>query len=154
MYTLVVVDMQPQFRSSQNQTTKKSVNNLLKKAVKDKAAIIFLEFGGYDRTDSELMATVQGYKRAFYRTKHENDGSDEVLETIQKQALPRRKLKVCGVNTNYCVRETVEGLIDKFNDKSGIGKVIEVDSKAVNCAFYHESGLDKLREMQNVKVID
>ncbi len=153
MYTLVVVDMQPLFQSSQKETTKTEVDRLLKKAIEDKAGIIFLEFHRYAETDPALKATVEGYKRAFFRTKMINDGSSQVVETIKKKSLPKRKIKVCGVNTNYCVRETVAGLLEKFG-KTGIAKEIEVSKGGTNCAWDHETGLESMQALERCKLIE
>lgn len=149
MYTLVVVDMQPAFRSSQNQETLDRVNELIQQAIKDDAPIVFLEFGGYEKTDSRLLASVEGYKQAHFQVKYENDGSFHVKKTIDAHDLPTGTIRVCGVNTNYCVRETVLGLIEK-----NLTKKIEVSKKGTNCNFYHLPALKTMKGYESVKLID
>lgn len=153
MYTLVVVDMQPCFQASQNQETIDRTKDLIRQAVKDGAPIVFLEYSGYDKeegsTDSRLRATVEGYNQVHYKLKHHNDGSRQVKETVDEHGYPTDTIRVCGVNTNYCVRETVLGL-----KELKIAKKIEVSQKGTNCTFYHLQGLEKIKAYETVELID
>lgn len=154
MYTLVVVDMQPAFRSSQNQATIDRCNELIQQAIKDEAPIVFLEFEGYEQTDSRLLAAVEGYNHAHFKSKYENDGSFQVKETIELHQYPHETIRVCGVNTNYCVRETVLGLVEMKEDKRINFKKIEVSMSGTNCNFYHLQGLDAMKGYGGVELID
>lgn len=155
-YSLVVVDMQPQFQTSQKPETLTHVKSLLEKAIQDKAAIIFLEFEGWGPTNSMLKATVEGYNNVHFQSKDQNDGSNEVVKLIEDNDLSHELIRVCGVNTNYCVRETVVGLLDKFNDcpvKTNIKK-IEVSKNGTNCSWRHEDGLNRMSELDRCYLID
>jgi len=151
MYTLVVVDMQPMFSTSQKLRTKAAVNRLLKKAIKDNAPIIFLEYTRYGRTDPALLATVEGYESVHFRTKHTDDGSEEVHEVINAHNLPK-KIRICGVNTNYCVRATIMGLLDKF-PMTGIAESIEVHEKACNSSWAHDLAIEDFKYLDQVSVV-
>ena len=153
MYTLVVVDMQPKFATSQKQSTKDRVQELILQAIEDDAGIVFLEFLGYDKTDSKLVATVEGYKKAHFQTKQENDGSFQVIEIIKKNKLPAKTVRVCGVNTNYCVRETVQGLLERV-EETGIARKIEVSKSGTNCSWDHQTGLDTMQNYYSCELID
>lgn len=125
--TLVIVDMQPDFSSSSNPDTLIAVANEIILAKQKRDAIILVEYAGCERTYSGLNALIKGYPRKARTTKWEDDGSSEVVRVLAKHGFPMKNLRVCGVNTDCCVWETVVGLLQKL-DKSQI----EVVKKACN----------------------
>lgn len=150
-YSLIVVDMQPQFSSSQNEVTLNRVEELVKKAVEDNAGIVFLEFYGYGKTNSRLLNIVKGYENSHICIKKENNGAKQVHESIIHYNLPYHTFKVCGVNTNYCVRQTVEGLVEEYPH---ITRKIEVSMNGTNCNSDHLFGLSRIKEVEKVELID
>jgi hypothetical protein len=61
--------------------------------------------------------------------KRQDDGSREVWRAIRRFGYDERRVRVCGVNTGYCVRETVIGLLRKC------AVIVEVDKRA--CGNYN-----------------
>lgn len=146
-YTLVIVDMQNEFRAANGKTIIANCKREIKRAMKDNAAIIFLEYYGNGPTKSVLSNLVDGYEWTWTETKDEDDGSLEVAVLIRKYDLDKKLIKVCGVNTDCCVKATVSGLTARFLNSS-----IEVIADACASDWYHESGLNLLRKIPNVNV--
>lgn len=150
MYTLVVVDMQFDFASSRKPSVIKNCLALVKQAVKDKAGIVFLEYDTYGKTHLPLRLATSKYKKKFELTKQDDDGSPQVLTAIKKGRLPKQQIKVCGVNTTYCVAATVGGLTKRLPNAK-----IEVIGKACNSTSptNHRMGLKYMRDkLPTVKV--
>lgn len=139
-YTLVVVDMQFSFSASRNPKTIRNCEKQILQAMKNKCPIIFLEFKDYGPTLPELATLVESYNKAYFLTKSENDGSEEVLELLKKKRLPRRTFKVCGVNTDFCVLETVSGLLCRFKRSN-----IAVIKSACNTIYSNRDGFQSMK---------
>ena len=104
-YTLCVIDMQEIFSSSQDAQIQKSCIREIKKAIRDRSVILFVEYAGYNPTIRVLTDIVEqaNYKRAYHVIKSRNDGGKEVTDFLAKHHLPKMNMRVCGVNTDYCV---------------------------------------------------
>lgn len=108
MYSLVIVDMQPAFEAAKCNVTTDNVMRLIRQAKEDKANIITLEYEGFGPTRADLMMDLCSYDKYANAKKSDDDGSDEAIEA---GASMFSKVIVCGVNTSYCVNETVQGLL-------------------------------------------
>lgn len=149
MYTLVVVDMQARFGASNHIAVRKNVAREIKDAMNHKAGIIFLEFTNNGPTQPELLDLTMGYKHAHVALKGANDGSKECMTFMRHYDLPSRHFRVVGVNTSYCVRETVTGLTKLYPDA-----VIDVISDACNCDGSHNGGLSAMSKLPQVVIRD
>ncbi len=107
--TWVIIDMLDDFPASR--TIKDAVIGELGKAMAAGADIVFVESRGKCSTHSELVATVADYDRKVFTHKSMNDGSCSVVESCLNRRFRMRQFRVCGVNTNFCVYETVAGLL-------------------------------------------
>jgi hypothetical protein len=58
-----------------------------------------------------LMRHLDGYARAIVVSKSANDGSKEIFEAVIENGFWPEYYTICGVNSDSCVMETVEGLI-------------------------------------------
>jgi nicotinamidase-related amidase len=129
-YTLVVVDMQPDFSASL--VCKSQVKKEVNKAVKSNNPIIFLEykdsFGYYKYKSTYKDLVPAGYDKVIKSKKTEDSGAKNVVIHLNKRKLPK-KLKVCGVLTRYCVFETVSNLI-RYNKLD-----VAVIEKACGCEY-------------------
>lgn len=108
-YTLVVVDMQPQFPAAR---IKQCVDNVLAEIEVAKAAgagVVVLELNGYGRTNSRIARAVRRYERGYFKTKYWNDGHKEVLNVCDQLDLPK-VFRVVGINWSFCVAETAISL--------------------------------------------
>lgn len=117
-YSLVVIDMQDYFLKNVLQKHDDIIQKCkaeIIKAINDKAQIIFLEYDGYGETISELkeIVTDHCYDKLLQVTKADDDGGDELLNALIKFNLPIH-IKVCGVNTDCCVYDTVSGFLHEM----------------------------------------
>lgn len=151
MYTLVIVDVQEKFISAHSMKVINNCRREIRRAIRFKAPIIFLEFDGFGHTLAELTILTNDYKNAYFANKLQNNGSAEVGRLIADKNLPH-DTRVAGVNTSYCVLETVVGLT-YFHGS------VSVIADACNCREVesHTSGLSRLhkmaKELSNMKVI-
>jgi nicotinamidase-related amidase len=72
--------------------------------------------------------------------KHEDDGSDELMEYISKDT----HVYVCGMNTDACVSQTVLGLKKKGYEVTVVGDACWT-VYASKSAKHHQRALSKLR---------
>jgi len=128
MYSLVIVDMQPAFEAAKCNVTTDNVKRLIRQAIQDKANIITLEYEGFGPTRADLMTDLCSYNKYSNAKKNDDDGADEAIEA---GASMFSKVVVCGVNTSFCVKSTVDGLIRN-------GKEVVVVKNACNNPKYHQ----------------
>jgi len=147
MYTLVLVDMQPYFSAANSRRVRDNCKREIEKAMERRAAIIFVEFNNCGPTVKSLIKMTDDYDRRFFAYKDMDDGSAEVAEVIHNNKLANKKLKVCGVNTDCCVRSTVQGLSSRLPKAD-----IQVIGNACNTVGNHLYGLNAMKNLPNVKV--
>jgi nicotinamidase-related amidase len=110
-YVLCIIDMQPDGFTNSNFIIE-NVLQLVKQAITNKAFIVIAQFKGCGETHLNIVNEIQNYPYKKYIWHNKNDKSKPI-----KAALTRifvRQMKVCGVNTEYCVKDTVHGLAKKF----------------------------------------
>jgi nicotinamidase-related amidase len=140
-YTLVVVDMQSRFNAANGERVRKNCLREIMKAIKNELPIIFLEWEGEEVTLPELT---EPCKDNFYvETKRTDDGSTEVEKIVRRHKLPKT-FRVCGVNTDCCVRATVVGLTARFPSAT-----IDVIADACDSDWNHTGGLTCMSNMKN-----
>lgn len=108
-YTLVVVDMQPQFEAARSRRCVENVLAEIAAAKAANAAIIVLEYGGFGPTNSRITKAVRSYERGYFAIKHEDNGSLQVFNLCNTYMLVRQ-FRVVGVNYGACVKSTAIGL--------------------------------------------
>jgi nicotinamidase-related amidase len=143
MYTLVVIDMQPSFEASQEKAVLRNCAARIKQAQKDNAAILLVEYEEYGKTDYRLRNLLKTYDKTKTVIKCDNDGSVEIKRAIIRAKFPKDLLRVCGVNTDYCVYESVKGLTKQMPKAT-----IEVLTKSCNSNWNHEFGVGKLKDLR------
>jgi len=148
MYTLVVIDLQPGFIAGNKSRVRENALREIKRAVKDEADIVFLEFLGHGSTHRHLMEVVQSYKRCQIKTKQQDDGSSQVYEAVRDHGFMIGRFRVVGINTDFCVYSTVEGLRRRFPNS-----FIEVVSRACDSHNSHRKGLNKIRKLENIDIV-
>ena len=124
MKTLTVIDMQEEFTAANCPDTIAEVKKLCRKARRNKWPIILVEYAGAHQTLEEIQDVVKGYGQAFTLTKNKDDGSDVISKFVAGKNLPDGVV-ACGVNTQFCVHDTVRGLLEKNHR-------VEVVKKACN----------------------
>ena len=114
--TLVVVDMQPDFDAACSFDVIVGVTEQILYAKQHKWPIILLEYKGCGLTHDALAALLKGYSHKARIGKIDDDGSREVVRCLQRRNFPRHRLRICGVNTDCCVYQTVEGLLNRLDN--------------------------------------
>lgn len=144
-YTLVVVDMQATFEAANNARVRNKVKQELSKAMERGAAIIFVEYIGQGPTIPSLVKMTDDYNRVYITRKDDDDGSREVKKVIKDNRLPSRDVRVCGVNTDCCVMETVFGISEKIKSVK-----IKVIAEACNSDYNHKGGLQEMKRVSRI----
>ena len=147
MYNLLIIDTQPIFPAS-----KKIIFKTLEEiyvANSDGMQIVFLEYWannfGKDQETTSLLLKAAINKSII--KKYTQDGSKEVVNYFFKLFGYVPELRVCGVNTDQCVFDTVKGISKKTSNK------IAVVSKACHSDLDHKSGIFKIKKLKNTIVI-
>lgn len=157
MKTLVIIDMQKQFYAANKKLIIKACQREIKRAIKNKEPIIFVEYKFHGRTMRELKDLVKDYKHKHTTIKESNSGAYQIHNAIQKHNL-HKNLRICGVNTDACVLDTVEEL-NGFYCRRNLGwqtaYKITVVADATNAMFYHqyEDAIKHFEKKLKLKVI-
>jgi hypothetical protein len=106
--------MQPRGFSNSNLILE-NVLQLVRDAVLDKAFIVIAQFKGCGDTHINIINEIQTYPYKVYVWHNKNDKSKPIQQALNHLNIFTRQIKVCGVNTEYCVLETVHGLAKKFH---------------------------------------
>lgn len=116
--TLVVIDMQPSFSGAKNPDVVASVAREIIETKLNHGSIIFLEYKNCFPTLNGLLNLAKGYRNKYRLRKEINDGSYEILKHLKRHRnrINSEEFRVCGVNTDYCVLETVSGMLNKLPD--------------------------------------
>jgi nicotinamidase-related amidase len=145
-YVLCIIDMQPIGFGNSNLIIE-NVLDLVREAVADKAFIVIAQFKGCGETHINIINEIQKYPYKEYVWHNKNDKSKPIQEVLKKVFV--RQMKVCGVNTEYCVKDTVHGLAKKFHIPI---KVIEKACNGTDRII--EEALHKMRTFyRNVEVL-
>ncbi len=106
---LVVVDMEPGYRSAMDKEQYRAVRELIRAARQADSFIVFLEFLD-EGTFANLLKLVRGYDMFVQEAKGQCDGSDEVIAACRRGGYDMNNFVVCGVETHVCVQETAQEL--------------------------------------------
>jgi nicotinamidase-related amidase len=150
-YVLLIIDMQTKFDAAHSDYTQSYCVKEIKKAIKLNAVVIFVEYNNSGDTVKLLTDVVKKakYDKAFTIVKYDDDGSQVIDKFLKKKRFPRTHYRVCGVNTDACVIETVYGLSDMYSKKP----LIEVVKKACNSQYCHQEGIDEMMDIKNVRIV-
>jgi nicotinamidase-related amidase len=110
---LVVMDMQEGFSTcTRDQDVLREVENLVYEFSSSKKRIIFVKYEG--PKCGELIPSVKEMAEnstlSFFIKKKDDDGSLEILLLLEQEGvlLDRiDKCHICGINTAYCIKDTV-----------------------------------------------
>lgn len=112
--TLVVVDMQTGFAAAHCKATRAAVLREIQRAARLGWGIVVLEVNPdkYESTFAELIAPLNhgACGRWVRKSKMSDSGAFEVQDAINKYEYPHELIRVCGVNIQACVKDTVTQL--------------------------------------------
>jgi nicotinamidase-related amidase len=145
-YVLCIIDMQPIGFNNSNLIIE-NVLHLVKEAIINKAFIVIAQFKRCGETNINIINELHNYPYKKYIWHNKNDKSKPIQEALKNIFV--REMKVCGVNTEYCVKDTVHGLAKKFHIRI---KVIEKACNGTDRII--EEALHKMRTFyRNVEVV-
>ncbi len=143
-YTLLIIDMQPYFDAAyDNKPLFQKIKREIKKAINLNNHIMFVRMtycGGITRT---LRRAVKGYPNVSVIHKDDSDGSNEVLSKLNKT-----HLRVCGVNTDQCVEETICSIAKAYPKRFKI----EIIAKGCASDGRHTLALKRMARKRNIKI--
>jgi hypothetical protein len=169
---LLVIDMQPNFRSANRRWLIGMVAREIRAARSAGWGVMFLEYtSGYgsdgtirgvllkERTHRCLTDLLRGYDAAITVHKGQDDGSAEVLRAAEMWFCEGGRyinggIRVVGVNTEACVASTVNGLSAAMPDLeiTVVGGACNSDCKAGNAP--NNEGHDQIvTKGRNVRVL-
>jgi nicotinamidase-related amidase len=127
MMGLCVIDMQPYYEVSQVEWLIDNVLCEIKKAKRQHLPILLVKTIGAGEIDDRIFEEVESYSDSYVVTKKTCDGHQEIIKVLKRNKLGLERLRVCGVETDACVADTVTGLAESLP-----GLSIEVVKKACN----------------------
>jgi nicotinamidase-related amidase len=146
---LVVIDMQENFPAARNPKTLAACKQLIADAIMHVNPIIFVEYSLNGQTLTDLTSMVESYELKFRIHKSQDDGSRDIQECLDRCKVIPKKLIVCGVNTNFCVLSTVQGL-----HRSEHNFNIDVIAEACHDQWdKHDVGIAAMKHLSRVQVI-
>jgi nicotinamidase-related amidase len=108
--TRVIIDMQAAFAASSNPNCVIAVAREMIQAMREKAPILIVEYKGSGPTHQGFLDLVKDYPYAARIRKESDGGAREVIRAMKRRGFNTKYLRICGVNTDCCVEETVRGL--------------------------------------------
>lgn len=130
MYTLLIIDMQPQFNSSERCLPE--VLYLISKAKKDNANILNVEYAGDGLSYPSIRKELRFYDNSRTIKKRRDAGGSEVFATLEKMDWLNKPIFTCGVNSDCCIPDTLNELLECFEDYKIKSPSIFVIQKACN----------------------
>lgn len=115
--TLLVVDMLTGEQAANNEQLLQAVERQIAIARSRGWAVLFLSTEPWRRGNvfPRLLKLVDGYApRCFTRVKAFDNGAPETFEACLDFNYPTGMFRVCGVNTDLCVKSTVSGLLKRL----------------------------------------
>ena len=139
--------MQKYFTTSLHRPTIVGCQREIKKAIKNRNPILFVEFNSYGTTMPALTRLTKDYSKTRQVIKYRDGGGREVYDTLLHNKFHYKTLRVCGVNTSYCVYSTVSELSQKWGILD-----IQVVKEAINCTS-PKDGLKRLKTIDRVELV-
>lgn len=112
MHSLVIIDMQPEFDASFDLRVQHRIIEEIKRTKKEKGDIIVLEYHGSGDTHEEITQAIGKYPKQAKVYKDEDAGGLHLYNVLANKRFPLHNLIVCGVNTEACVKHTVEEYLE------------------------------------------
>jgi nicotinamidase-related amidase len=166
---LVIIDMQnywlnvdnfsyiPTFaRAKEIDALVNSVVAKIEEAKSKNETIVILEqllprLGKLEDTDARIVEHLKGYEKVILLKKERPSGAKEIKSKFDELGIEPEGLKVCGVHTGNCVKDTVEDLIKIMPSLNHL-TVIEDACAHLTDSQYHEKAINVLSRLPKVKI--
>ena len=112
-YVLCIIDMQPYGFNNVNIIIE-NVLTLVREAISKKAFVVVAQYKNAGDTHISITNALQTYPHKAYGWHNRNDKSPIIQTILRERHVFVRLIKVCGVNTEYCIWATVNGLAKKY----------------------------------------
>jgi nicotinamidase-related amidase len=112
MSTLVIVDMQGDFPAAHWPNVIEETQHQIRLAKLRRDGIILVRYVDSGSVMEPLLNAIGDYPWKVTAFKKKNDGSREVMRAIQRNRFDSTRIRVCGVNTGFCVLATIKGLLE------------------------------------------
>lgn len=154
-YTLVIIDMQPQFEAANgNQKLYKRIKKAMDAAMRLGNHIMFVWLPTCGPISSTLKDHLQGYPNVSFVSKADQDGGHDVLKALPK----KNHLRFCGVNTDQCVKDTVITVARNYSKrfkieliKDGCATYLSVD--AATTLKRHNNAVRSMNRYKNIRIV-
>jgi nicotinamidase-related amidase len=146
LYTLIIIDIQESFLSKLKDKSK-VINNCrieINKAIDNKMPVVLVEYNRHGSTINSLKDLLFNYDQVWTITKNGDSGNRELVNILYDALLPK-SLRVCGINTEFCVYETIFGFLYLTNKD---GYKVKVVAPACDSGYNHLAGLKKFKKLQ------
>lgn len=136
--TLIIIDMQDDFMKAGSACLRHVLHEITLAKARG-AGIVILEYQDCGKTAKEIRQMLEGYKNKVTAVKMKNGGGEEFFAVAERKRFNTGKVRVCGVNRAWCVKDTVKELLDKGVD-------VEVAINATWCGI-PQTGNTYLRDL-------
>ncbi len=147
MMLFLSIDLQGGFDAALKRHVIDAACEEVRRAMRFKYHIMFLEYDGFGSTLGEIKRLTKGYDKKVTVYKDDDDGGQNVLDAIFKYDIKANQIRTCGVNTDMCVHDTVR-TISKLAPKT------EIILRKDGCASCHKNDFSKFAKYKNVKIIN
>ena len=110
---LCIIDMQTRFQAAQCPDTVDNIVSEILEARRNKEIIALIQYRHAGDVIPVVRKAVDGYEYLYEVVKTDDDGSTDLIMELGDNLL-EEEVKVCGVNTGYCVADTVHGLLSQL----------------------------------------
>lgn len=148
------IDLQPDFLASSKSSVIRAAQEEVKRAIRFKYGIVFLEYdlnyGNYIKSSGtwdSIKDLAKGYPNQTTVLKTDDDGGHEVLSAAEANKFNLNKVRVCGVNTDMCVHDTVSTL-------STLSPSSKIFIRKDGCNSSKKNDFGKFSLYKNVKIIN
>lgn len=135
--------MQKGFKSSQCEKTINNIIDLIKQAKHDNAFIIVARYSWNRKCGPTFGGTLKKIRRHLWKyphVKHCKQDNEDKSRSIQRTlsrldgTFPTKKgFRICGVNTDMCVRNTVYGLSQRYPETDIIVHLDACNTSSSTC---------------------
>jgi nicotinamidase-related amidase len=148
MTFLLLIDIQVGFYASASPEFLHAVKQEIKDAIRYNREILCLRYIKHGPLRPEIKTLLEKYDRFCSVWKNSDDGALEALDKLFRRGynLDRQIVRVCGCNTNFCVKDTVTSL-SKYVPRAQI----EVVAPACNC--YTGNRFGWIKKLKNVNLV-